>query len=62
MRDGSVREQSVEPESSLVNRGRLRGADWFVLPVVGPHAEEVSAIVFGHELNQVVDLGRVSSN
>lgn len=61
MRDGSVRAQSVEPERSLVNRRRLRGSDWFVLPVVGPHAEDVSAIAFGDELNQVVDMERLPS-
>ena len=56
MRDGSAHTQSVEPESSLVSRGRLLGADWFVLPVVGPHADDLLAIELGADSSQRVDM------
>ncbi|WP_407736337.1 ArnT family glycosyltransferase [Hyalangium sp.] len=39
----------LEPEASLMNRGRLAGVPWFILPTLGPQRAHVQAIEFGAE-------------
>ncbi len=45
--DGTEITRQLEPELSLRNRNRLAGAQWYVLPSLGPPGRQLKAIDFG---------------
>ncbi len=51
--DGTETPARIEPEASLRNRGRLTGAQWYVLPAIGPAARRLKAIDFGPSRQRV---------
>jgi 4-amino-4-deoxy-L-arabinose transferase-like glycosyltransferase len=46
-RDSKRKSARIEPEATLKHRERLGDAEWFVMPCVGPLADEVRAIELG---------------